>query len=57
MILLTAFLSLPACADTDSEKVEETTEDIRWGKHWAGSEVKAPADLKGKVVLLKVWGG
>jgi len=57
-LLLSAFFALPAFAgNQDNTKVEGTTQDIQWGAHWAGPEVKAPADLKGKVVLLKIWGG
>jgi len=57
VLLATTCLALTACADQDNAKVEGTTKDIRWGNHWAGTEVKAPEDLKGKVVLLKIWGG
>jgi len=57
ILLAAAFLSLPACAEKDTTKVEGSTKDIQWGQHWAGLELKAPADLKGKVVLLKIWGG
>ena len=57
VFLLAAFLALPACAEKDTAKVEGSTKDIQWGQHWAGPELKAPADLKGKVVLLKIWGG
>lgn len=57
-LLLTALFALPAFAgNQDNSKVEGTTQDIKWGAHWAGPELKAPADLKGKVVLLKIWGG
>lgn len=57
LLVTSLFLVLPACAEKEAAKVEGTTKDIRWGQHWAGPEVKAPADLKGKVVLLKIWGG
>lgn len=30
---------------------------VKWGKHWAGPELTAPEHLKGKVVLLQMWGG
>ena len=56
-LFLAAFLALPACADQENKKVEGTTKDIQWGQPWAGPEVKGHADLKGKVVLLKIWGG
>ena len=57
IFLATACLALTACADQDNAKVEGSTKDIHWGNHWAGPEVKAPANLKGKVVLLTIWGG
>lgn len=41
----------------DNRKVEGTTQDINWGTHWAGPKLKAPAELKGKVTLLVIWGG
>lgn len=58
LILLTLFCTLTAHAGQQNNiKVEGTTKNIDWGQHWAGPEVKAPADLKGKVVLLVIWGG
>jgi len=57
LLLTTALLCLPISADQDNRKVEGSTRDIIWGKHWAGPEVKAPVDLKGKVTLLVIWGG
>jgi len=57
ILLAAAFLALPACAEKDAAKVEGSTKDIKWGQNWAGPELKDPADLKGKVVLLKIWGG
>lgn len=58
IFLATLLLSIPVQAgQQDNTKVEGSTKEISWGKHWAGPEVKAPADLKGKVVLLVIWGG
>ena len=34
-----------------------STKEILWGNHWAGTKVKNSQALKGKVVLLKIWGG
>ena len=57
-LLVTALLCLPlAAANQDNRKVEGSTQDIEWGKNWAGPELKGPADLKGKVTLLVIWGG
>lgn len=58
LFLAFAFLSLPLQGgQQDNTKVEGATKDIQWGKHWAGPELKAPDELKGKVVLLVIWGG
>ncbi len=58
ILLTTALLCLPLlAADQDNRKVEGSTQDITWGKHWAGPELKSPVDLKGKVTLLVIWGG
>ncbi len=57
IFLAAVCMLLPACADQDNKKVEGTAKDIRRGQHWAGPELKAPADLKGKVTLLVIWGG
>ena len=58
LLLALAFLSLPLLGgQQNNTKVEGTTKEIRWGQHWAGPVLKAPADLKGKVVLLVIWGG
>lgn len=55
--LLLFTLSLPVSAgQQDNRKVTGTTQDIEWGKNWAGPELKAPADIKGKVTLLVIWG-
>ncbi|MEM9079566.1 MAG: hypothetical protein AAGC74_02615 [Verrucomicrobiota bacterium] len=58
-ILFTALLlSLTLSAgQQDNRKVEGTTQDIEWGKHWAGPKLKTHAGLKGKVTLLVLWGG
>ena len=57
LLIATIFLSLPLYTGQYNAKVEGSTEDIKWGKHWAGPEVKAPEALKGLVVLLVIWGG
>ena len=58
LLLASALFCLPISAgQQDNTKVEGSTQSIDWGKHWAGPEVKAPAALKGKVVLLVIWGG
>ena len=57
LLTITCF-ALPAFGgNQDNRKVEGTTKGIQWGQHWAGPELKAPADLKGKVTLLVIWGG
>lgn len=56
--LLLFALSLPVFAgQQDNRKVTGNTQDIRWGKNWAGPELKAPAGIEGKVTLLVIWGG
>lgn len=58
ILLATIFLCLPLSAgQQDNRKVEGSTKEIFWGQHWAGPEVNTPADLKGKVTLLVIWGG
>ncbi|MGJ8726339.1 MAG: hypothetical protein ACSHYB_17455 [Roseibacillus sp.] len=57
LFLATALLCLPLSADQDNRKVEGSIQDIEWGTNWAGPKLKAPADLKGKVTLLVIWGG
>ena len=58
LLLATALLCLPVSAgQQDNRKVEGTTQDIKWGKTWSGPKLDSPADLKGKVTLLVIWGG
>jgi len=58
IFLATLLFSLPVFAgQQDNSKVEGSTQDIGWGRHWAGPEIKTPADMKGKVTLLVIWGG
>lgn len=58
VLLTSLLLSLPIYAgQQDNSKVQGTTQNIDWGKHWAGPEVNSSADLKGKVTLLVIWGG
>lgn len=57
LALAFALLALPACGEKEADKVEGSTKDIKWGHHWAGPELKVPADLEGKVTLLVIWGG
>ncbi len=40
----------------EGEVKELSIENIVHGRHWSGAEVKMD-ELKGKVVLLKIWGG
>ncbi len=57
-LLYSLLLTLPLHAGRqDNTKVEGSAKGIEWGLHWAGPEVKAPVDLKGKVTLLVIWGG
>jgi len=56
-ILFAALLALPVFAGTqDNRKVEGTSAEIQWGQHWAGPNIKDSSELKGKVVLLVIWG-
>lgn len=57
LVLALALLALPACGEKEAGKVEGSAKDIKWGRHWAGPEVKGPDELKGKVTLLVIWGG
>lgn len=58
LLLAITSLALPAFGgNQDNTKVAGMTKEITWGQHWAGPELKAPADLKGKVTLLVIWGG
>ena len=58
IFLATLLLYIPVHANQqDNRKVEGSTQEIRWGRHWAGPEIQAPSDLKGKVTLLVIWGG
>lgn len=58
IILSSLLLCLPVIAgQQDNTKVHGSSKEIGWGKHWAGPEIKAPEDLKGKVTLLVIWGG
>lgn len=46
--------------DKSIAKKGGSIDKIRWGQHWAGPELAtktAGKNLKGKVVLLKIWGG
>ncbi|MGY8690917.1 MAG: hypothetical protein ACKVHP_24660 [Verrucomicrobiales bacterium] len=54
--ILTLIPLLSVSADQDNTKVEGSLKDVQWGDHWAGPEIKV-SDLRGKVVLLKIWGG
>ena len=53
MLLLGASIALAATA----AGADLTIKDITWGEHWSGTKVDSARDLKGKVVLLKIWGG
>lgn len=57
--LLSAFLlPMAALAEGEKEKVESgSTKEIKLGEHWAGPVLKGPESLRGKVVLLMIWGG
>lgn len=44
-------------AEAKKREIKGSLAKIKWGKHWAGPELTAPKHLKGKVVLLKMWGG
>ena len=58
LLLATALLCLPLSANQqDNRKVEGSIQGIDWGKNWAGPELTASTDLKGKVTLLVIWGG
>lgn len=58
LFLASVLLSLPVLAgQQDNRKVEGSIESIDWGTNWAGPELKASEDLKGKVTLLVIWGG
>ena len=58
LLFATLLLCVPAHANQqDNRKVEGSAQEIRWGRHWAGPEIQAPSDLKGKVTLLVIWGG
>ena len=51
-------LTLAAEKRASSEaEIDGATSEIKWGKHWAGPELKGAKSLEGKVVLLKIWGG
>ena len=56
LALLLASVAAPA-AEEPSKDVEGSLAKVRWGKHWAGPELKGARSLEGKVVLLKIWGG
>ena len=56
LALLAPFASF-AEGDAKNDVVEGSIDRITLGKHWAGPELKAPESLKGRVVLLKIWGG
>ena len=40
-----------------SEALEGSLKQIKMGTHWAGPKLEGPQSLRGKVVLLKIWGG
>lgn len=39
-----------------SAEKDLSIDDIRWGEHWSGPK-GGKQSIKGKVVLLKIWGG
>ncbi len=50
------------CHAEEGKKAEEapkppkTSSEIVWGKHIAGPKISKAEDLKGKIVLLVLWG-
>ena len=58
-VLSVAAFPVTACAEDPSvSKLEKASiDEIVWGQHWGGPEVKGAKSLEGKVVLLKIWGG
>lgn len=59
--LLLPFAS-PAEGEGEGKKekstvIEGSLKQITLGTHWAGPKLEGPENLRGKVVLLKIWGG
>ncbi len=54
-LLVSTMFFLPSKA-AEGKDQELTTSQIKWGKHVAGPEIAKAEDLKGKVVLLVLWG-
>lgn len=56
--LLAAMFPCLCWGEAESEVLlqDGATDQIEWGQHWAGPRLNNTANLRGKVVLLQIWG-